>query len=43
MDLKKIQIYLILLKWIWILNPIHLFGFGLDLDWILKNPIHDHP
>jgi len=27
----------------WILNPIHLFGFGLDLDWILENPIHAHP
>lgn len=28
---------------LWILNPIHLFEFRLDLDYILKNPIHDHP
>jgi len=38
MDWKKIQIYLIQLKLIWILNPIHLFGFGFRLDFGKSNP-----
>jgi len=34
---------LFLKKWIWIENVIQLFGSKMDVDWITKNPIHDHP
>ena len=30
-------------KWILIENLIQLFGSKMDVDWIIKNPIHDHP
>jgi len=30
-------------KWIWIENLIQLFVSKMDVDWIIKNPIHDHP
>jgi len=34
---------LFLKKWIWIENIIQLFGSKMDVDWIIKNLIHDHP
>jgi len=34
---------LFLKKWIWIKNLIQLFGSKMDMDWIIKNSIHDHP
>jgi len=34
---------LLFFKWIWIENLIQLFGSKVDVDWIIKNPIHDHP
>jgi len=39
---KKFNL-LFLKKWIWIENLIQLFGSKIDVDWIIKNPIHDHP
>jgi len=27
----------------WIENLIQLFGSKMDVDWIINNPIHDHP
>jgi len=40
--LKKFNL-LFLKKWIWIENLIQLFGSKMDVNWIIKNPIHDHP
>jgi len=39
---KKFNL-LFLKKCIWIENIIQLFGSKMDVDWIIKNPIHDHP
>jgi len=40
--LKKFNL-LFLKKWIWIENLIQLFGSKMDVDWIIKNLIHNHP
>jgi len=40
--LKKSKL-LLLKKWIWVKNLIQLFGYKMDVDWIIKNPIHAHP
>jgi len=39
---KKSNI-LFLKKWILIENQIQLFGSKMDMDWMIKNSIHDHP
>ena len=39
---KKFNL-LFLKNWIWIEILIQLFGFKMNVNWIIKNPIHDHP
>jgi len=38
----KISKLLLLKKWIWVKNLIQLFGSKMNVDWIIKNPIHAH-
>jgi len=40
--LKKSKLLLVK-KWILVENLIQLFGSKMDVDWIVKNPIHAHP
>jgi len=40
--LKKSKLLLLKLC-IWVKNLIQLFGSKIDVDWIIKNPIHVHP
>jgi len=40
--LKKSKL-LLLKKLIWVKNLIQLFGYKMDVDWIIKYPIHAHP
>jgi len=40
--LKKSKL-LLLNKWIWVKNLIQLFGSTMNVNWIVKNPIHAHP
>jgi len=40
--LKKSK-FVFLKKWIWVENLIQLFGSKMDVDWIIKSPIHAHP
>ena len=43
LNFKKKSKLVLLKKWMGVENLIQLFGSKMDVDWIIKNPIHARP